>query len=127
LDNFVFINGQAFNTTVAVSESEQARGLMGVKWPPPVMCFPYKNAAVRKFWMKNTISPLDILFCRSNTIVSICKGEPLSSRLIGPDVGIDLVIELPVGSVEEYGISVGQSVKTSWSPEIAAKIIRFAV
>ena len=76
--------------------------------------------------MKNTISPLDIIFCHANVIVSIQKGEPLSSKLIGPDSGVDLVIELPAGSVKEHGISVGQPVQTSWAIETAAKMIRRA-
>ena len=119
----IFINNTEFPTLVAVSESEQNQGLMWVKWPPPVMIFPYRSAGIRKFWMKNTISPLDIVFCNGNSIVDIRKGEPLSTAMIGPDQPVDLVIELPAGTVEQHGIKVGQPVQLVYSPKTAARFI----
>jgi uncharacterized membrane protein (UPF0127 family) len=70
----IYVNGKWFNTEVAISEAEQAKGLMFKEWPPPVMVFPYKDATIRKFWMKNTVSPLDIVFCREGKFVEILKG-----------------------------------------------------
>jgi len=127
MSDVVYINGSLapvkFNTLVAVTDGEQARGLMWMKWPPPVMCFPYRKIAIRKFWMKNTISPLDILFCCGNSIVGIGRGEPLSTAPIGPDEPSDLVIELPAGSVNEHRISVGDTVRLAFSPETLARQI----
>lgn len=122
-DDCVYIAGQSFPALVAVSLEEQMQGLMFRPWPPPVMCFPYKEAEVRKFWMKNTPSPLDILFCRGNRIISICRGEPLSTELIGPDEHSDLVIELPAGTAEEKGIKVGDSATLYYTPATAARQI----
>jgi uncharacterized membrane protein (UPF0127 family) len=119
----VYIAGKAFPTLIAVSLEEQIQGLMFRPWPPPVMCFPYKEAEVRKFWMKNTPSPLDILFCRGNRIISICRGEPLSTELIGPEEDSDLVIELPAGTVQERGIKVGDSATLYYTPLTAARQI----
>lgn len=106
----ISIKGQIFPAVVAVTSEEHSRGLMYQKWPPPIMVFPYKRAERRRFWMHNTPSPLDIVFCRSNCVVGIFRGEPLSTKLIGPDVPADLVVELPAGTVANLGLSVGDYV-----------------
>jgi uncharacterized membrane protein (UPF0127 family) len=64
--------------------------------------------------MKNTQTPLDIVFCRTNHVVGIFKGEPFSTKLIGPDEPSDLVVELPAGTAASLGLSVGDYV--SFSP-----------
>lgn len=119
--DFVEIAGKRFPTLVAITPEEQATGLMWKKWPPPNMVFPYRSASIRKFWMKNCVSPLDILFCNNGKIVSICYGEPLSTQLIGPDFPSDLVIELPHGTVDSYGIKVHDKVNMLFSKESASK------
>ena len=106
----IYVNGKWFNTEVAISEAEQAKGLMFKEWPPPVMVFPYKDATIRKFWMKNTVSPLDIVFCREGKVVEILKGEPFSTKLIGPDCLVDMVVELPAGTSEKLEITKGDDV-----------------
>ena len=117
----LYIGKYVFDTLVAVSEEEQTIGLMFRKWPPPVMTFPYKTAGVRKFWMKNTISPLDILFCREGYIIDICKGEPMSTCMIGPNKPVDLVIELPYGTATDKNIKIGQKVHLRRSLETIKK------
>ena len=110
-----------FETLVAVSDEEQAIGLMFQKWPPPIMTFPFAKRSVRKFWMKNTPSPLDIVFVRANEIVGIETGEPMSTRCVGPDQPVDLVVELPAGTCEAKGITVGQLVKPKFSIQTVAR------
>jgi uncharacterized protein len=110
MNDVISIKGQVFKTLVAVTESEQCQGLMYQKWPPPIMAFPYKRAALRKFWMNNTATPLDIVFCRSNCVIGIFKGEPFSTKLIGPNEPADLVVELPAGTAAKLGLSVGDYV-----------------
>jgi hypothetical protein len=117
----ISIKGMVFPTLVAITELEQRQGLMGKQWPPPVMAFPYNSAAPRRFWMHNTVSPLDIIFCRSNTIVGIFRGEPLSTKLIGPDEPSDLVVELPAGTSDKLGLSVGDYVGFSPTKETLAR------
>lgn len=106
----ISLKGQVFNTLVAISEEEQRIGLMYQKWPPPIMVFPYKRAGQRKFWMHNTFVPLDIIFCKSNQIIGIFTGEPLSTKLIGPSEPSDLVIELPAGKAASLGLGIGDYV-----------------
>lgn len=110
----VYINDRYFPTLVARTPEEHSRGLMFKPFPTPVMCFPYNTASVRKFWMKNTISPLDIIFCKKNKIIAICAGKPLSTELVGPNEPSDLVIEMPLGTAAKNGFKVGDSVRLEW-------------
>ena len=120
----VVISGVSFSTLVAISPSEQEVGLMWKRWPPPVMCFPYRDAAVRKFWMKNTVSPLDVLFCKGQKIVAIYRGEPLSTLCFGPNEPVDLVIELPAGTVTAENIGVGDCATLRFSAGTAARFVK---
>jgi len=121
--SFIFIKNEAFPTLVAISDSEKEVGLMWRKWPPPIMCFPYSTSEIRKFWMKNTISPLDIVFCKDNKIVSICYGQPLSTAMIGPNDPTNLIIEFPYGTVSNYNIKIGDEVKLQLSKEAVMRDI----
>jgi uncharacterized protein len=110
MDDSISIKGQVFPTLVAITEEEHRKGLMFQTWPPPIMVFPYKQASFRRFWMKNTATPLDIIFCKSNYVVGIFKGEPFSTKLVGPNEPSDLVVELPAGMAAELGLVVGDYV-----------------
>ena len=57
--------------------------------------------------MKNTPSPLDIVFCCEGKIVEIHKGEPYSTSAIGPNKSSDLVIEFPYGTMSSMEIQLG--------------------
>lgn len=122
--DIIYIGNNEFKTLVAVTPEEQATGLMGREWPPPIMCFPSKNAGVRKFWMKQTPSPLDIIFCHNNKIIDICQGVPLSTTLVGPNRPTDLVIEVPAGMASRFGFGLGDSVSLSPTLETIAKEIK---
>ena len=114
-EDFIKINNNTFKTIVAITEEEQNTGLMWRKAPTPVMTFAFDKPDVHKFWMMNTIAELDIIFCKSGKIVDIHYGEPLSLNLVGPDYPIDLVIELPFGSVNKYKIATGDNVELKLS------------
>lgn len=72
------------------------------------MAFVYSAPQTNRFWMKNTPSPLDIVFCQNGKVAEICFGEPHSTEIIGTKVS-DLVIELPYGTIDSIGLKVGQS------------------
>ncbi len=114
-EDLVKINKNTFKTLVAITEEEQNAGLMWQKAPTPVMVFAFEKPDVHKFWMMNTIAELDIIFCKSGKIVEIHHGKPLSLDLVGPDYPIDLVIELPFGSVKNYKIATGDEVELKYS------------
>lgn len=122
----IVINGKLFNTLFAISQEEQEIGLMGVRWPPPIMSFPYKSPQINKFWMKNTVSPLDIIFANNGIIIDIQAGEPLSTKLIGGNYFSDLVIEMPLGTCELHGISIGDKISYNLSQASFNKLGVFA-
>lgn len=107
---YIYIHNNIFPTLLAISSDEQSKGLMYEEWPPPVMSFVYAGPQVNKFWMKNTPSPLDIVFCHNGKVSQICQGEPNSTRIVGADTYSDLVIEFPLGTVNKSGIKIGHNV-----------------
>lgn len=109
-EGFIYIHDSVFPTLLAISDAEQAQGLMGQAWPPPVMSFVYAEPRITRFWMKNTPSPLDIVFCHNGKVRQICKGEPYSTTMIGDSKVSDLVIEFPYGTAVTSGIKLGHSV-----------------
>ena len=109
------VKGIEIPTLLAISDIEQQTGLMYKKELPPSMSFVYDNPKINKFWMHNTPKALDIVFCKNGKIISIAKGEPFSTRLIGPDFPTDLVIEFPYGTCSDLQIKEGDEVSL---PEI---------
>lgn len=107
---YIHIGNNIFPTLLAISYEEQAQGLMGCAWPPPIMSFIYHTAQINKFWMKATPSPLDLLFCHNGRVREICFGEPHSTAMIGGNHLSDLVVELPFGTVGATGIKLGYQV-----------------
>ena len=120
-EDIVKINNNIFKTLVAITEEEQNTGLMWRRAPTPVMTFAFEKPDVHKFWMRNTIAALDIIFCKSGKVVEIHHGKPLSLDLVGPDYPIDLVVELPYGSADKYKISAGDSVEFKMSVQTLSR------
>jgi len=117
----IIIGDNTFDALVATTEQQQAKGLMGVPWPPPVMAFPYNFSGMRTFWMKNTPSPLDIIFCNAGKVVAIYEGEPMSTKSIGASTPCDLVVEMPKGMAGSNGIKIGDPIKLQRSLLSVAK------
>jgi len=106
---FIYLHNNIFPTLLAISSEEQSKGLMYQDWPPPVMSFVYAEPQLNRFWMKNTPSPLDIVFCCNGIIRQINRGDPFSTSIIG-DIKSDLVVEFPYGTVKNANIMIGQQV-----------------
>lgn len=109
-NGYLYIEENIVPTLLAISEQEQSLGLMHQPWPPPIMSFIYASPRISKFWMKNTPSPLDIIFCCEGKVVEICKGEPHSTATIGGADLSDLVVELPYGMAKEMNIQIGSEI-----------------
>lgn len=117
-------NKKIKNFDFAITHEEQRVGLMNSKWPPTITVFPYKDAAIRRFWMKNTPVPLDIIFCKSGKILYIEVGRPyIDNKFIGPNEPVDLVIEAPAGFCAYNQIKTGSSVKLKYDKNIFIKLL----
>jgi uncharacterized membrane protein (UPF0127 family) len=121
---YIHIHNNVLPTLLAVSHEEQARGLMYQEWPPPVMSFIYAEPQVNKFWMANTKTPLDIIFCHQGKVSQIHVGEPFSTSMIGDDKFSDLIVELPYGTADKLGLKIGHLAGlVSPTPDELRKII----
>jgi len=118
--NNIIIGERSIPVLVAITEADHEKGLMYRK-EPASMVFPYEKAYVRKFWMKNTYIPLDIIFCRAGKVVEICFGSPLDNTLIGPETPTDLVVELPYGSSNSLGLKAGDNISLQLSTSTKLK------
>lgn len=98
----------------AITFEEQAKGLMGETLEAKEgMLFLYDSPSIKKFWMKNMIISLDILwFDENNTILHIdkdvppCIGECVT---YGPGFATYNVLEVNAGFTEKYNIQIGNS------------------
>lgn len=78
------------------------------------MLFPFESPRYTRFWMKNTVIPLDIIFLKDGQIIAIfsdvppCQTDPCASY--GPQSQIDQVIELRGGRATELGLKVGDRI-----------------
>jgi hypothetical protein len=115
----VEIRGTRFVVEVADSAAERAIGLQHRASLPDKhgMLFHFAKPDRHAFWMKNTLIPLDFVWVADGTIVELT--ENVQPQLGVPDreltlyqsvLPVDVVIEFPAGTVERYGLSVGQPV-----------------
>jgi uncharacterized protein len=123
MNDYIKISGIKFPTLLALTNQEQELGLMYRKPPTPVMSFIYSSPRINKFWMKSTPSPLDIVFCNKNKILSIHCGEPNSTRIIGDDIPSDLVVELPAGTCISNNIKIGNEIEYNFSEKSLMRIL----
>lgn len=112
------IDGEVIQLEVAQTPQEQAKGLM-YRSPLPDdrgMLFPFNPPRPVQFWMKNTPSPLDMVFLRDGEVQAIvaaappCQADPCPTY--GPEtpVPIDQVLELRSGRAAELGLTVGDRI-----------------
>ncbi len=96
---------------LARTPEEQERGLMFRKelGPAQGMLFVFPRAEVRRFWMRNTYIPLDMLFFdEQRRVVGIEENTvPHDERGRGPDEPARYVLEVPGGYARLHGIGLG--------------------
>jgi uncharacterized protein len=101
---------------VAETPQQQAMGLMyrNSLADNRGMLFPFKEARMTQFWMKNCLIPLDIIFLLDGRIQAIiANAPPCQSKLCpvySPSVLVDQVIELRGGKAAELGLKKGDKV-----------------
>jgi uncharacterized membrane protein (UPF0127 family) len=107
------IGDDVIELEVAQSEEQQAMGLMYRTQLAPNrgMLFPFSPPRVARFWMKNTLIPLDMIFLYQGQIQAILPNVPPCHRdpcpVYGPFKEIDQVIELAEGQAKVLNLTVG--------------------
>lgn len=118
----VKVADKTYTVSVARTEEEKEKGLMGVETLPENegMLFDYTDDPQTEisFWMKDTLIPLDIIFINNQGIVAaVTQGEPLSEEQLtcAADEGelIFYVLEVNVNS----GIKEGDRFEMSQEDE----------
>ena len=100
---------------IADEPFERARGLMCRQsmqrnWG---MVFLMPTVELQRFWMKNTLIALDIIFLDEywNVVGIVANATPLSMTSRGVETPSKYVLELNSGEAERYGMFVGQAVQ----------------
>jgi uncharacterized protein len=119
----------AIDLEVANTAQEQEIGLMNRPSMPinHGMVFNFTPPMPARFWMKNTLIPLDMLFLRDGKIKNIqanvppCKADPCPNY--GPENQelIDQVIELNAGQAQKLGLKVGDKLTIQKIPPVVKK------
>lgn len=105
---------QRFTIELAISQPQQAQGLMYRKSlaSDAGMLFVFPSTQTATFWMKNTYIPLDMLFIAGDGRIADFheRAVPLSERNIVSKLPVRAVLELNGGTVARLGIKVGDVV-----------------
>jgi uncharacterized membrane protein (UPF0127 family) len=106
---------------LAHSELARARGLALRPWLQPGhgMLFAFDAPAPLRFWMRDTLIPLDmILIDAGGHVVHVDEdAEPLSLTLRGTDAPTQFVVDVAAGWSRAHGVDVGAVVGFYALPE----------
>lgn len=117
------IKGTQIALEVAVTSAQRATGLM---FRPEIpdnrgMLFPFDPAQPVRFWMRNVLVPLDMVFLRQGRVEAIAADVPPCEAVpcptYGPGVAIDQVIELRGGRAAELGLQVGDRIAIDFTAQ----------
>ncbi len=104
-----------FQVEIAATGDDRRTGLMfrQTLGQNEGMLFVYQSAGLIAMWMKDTYIPLDMLFIdRSGVVVKIAENTvPHSLTPISSDYPVTMVLELPGGSAERFGLRTGDQIR----------------
>lgn len=108
-----------FRVEVAATPEQQARGLMYRKplGPNEGMIFPFPEPRPANFFMKNTPSPLDLIFIAPDRRIESIAADamPFSLDHLSSQGPVAAVLEIRGGRAAELGLAPGDRVR--WGPE----------
>ena len=113
-ENRICSEDRCFQVELAQSPEERAQGLMFKKevGEDKGMLFIYEEEGIYKFWMKNTLIPLDIIWLNSEgEVIFISNNTQPCEEDLCPTYGTNLnskyVLEINAGKAAESNIVVG--------------------
>ena len=118
-----FPSGRVFFVELAISSEEQARGYMGRReiGPEEGLLFHNQEPAIRRFWMKNCLVPIDMIWLDGEHKVLYiersappCVADPCPSY--GPFVPSLHVLEVAGGIAAEAGLAAGDHLEVVTDP-----------
>ncbi|MEO1139279.1 MAG: DUF192 domain-containing protein [Pseudomonadota bacterium] len=130
-DNRIDLRGDwgnaRFSVEVADDNAERAQGLMNRESMATSagMLFVYDRPRTVRFWMRNTLIPLDMVFADASGTVQRVHHEavPLDETLIFGGNDIQYVLEINGGLARQLGIEVGSELR---HPAIAGDGVAWA-
>lgn len=120
----VLIKDQEFSVEIADNPMKQSRGLSGraTLEMNEGMLFLFSKADHQRFWMKDMLVPIDIIWIKDNKIVGVEKNvqpEPGVKRgqlgIYSPPEAVDKALEVAAGTVERLDIQVGETATVSYN------------
>lgn len=110
----ISINKQKFSVEIVQQESDLEKGL-GDRTNMCSSCgmlFEFARAGKYAFWMKGMQFSLDILWIHEDQVVQIKKHiSPDYLETLEPTEIADKVLEINAGTVDKYGIKVGDTIQ----------------
>ncbi|MFA5842872.1 MAG: DUF192 domain-containing protein [Candidatus Gracilibacteria bacterium] len=118
-------DGSSVELSVAIADSheERVKGLQGVSGLGSYegMWFVFSDDAVREFWMKDMQISLDIIFVDADFRVTTFVENAAACSTMDPEQvdcthyssveSVRYALELKAGSVKDYGIQVGDTIR----------------
>jgi uncharacterized membrane protein (UPF0127 family) len=98
------------NTPIQIEQGLMHRTYLA---PNQGMLFWFETEAMRRFWMRNTLIPLDMIFVTSAGRITniIPSATPKTEELRFSSEPVQYVVELPGGTAEKYRIQAGDTFK----------------
>ena len=100
---------------LADTPEKQARGLMYVEHMPPRqgMLFPMQPPRQARFWMRNTLIPLDLIFILPGGMIGqiVTRSDTQSDRITQSVDKVSAVLELNAGEAAQLNIGIGDRVQ----------------
>lgn len=101
----------AFETELALTPEQRARGLMYRDSAENGMLFVYDEARVLSFWMRNTKVPLDIAYIKADWTIEpiqfLYPYDEKGKKSQGPVIG---ALEMPQGWFKSQGLAAGTKI-----------------
>lgn len=114
------LGNKTYQCEVAADDDTRQLGLMHRKSMPDDrgMIFVFGYEEILRFWMKNTLIPLDIVYLnRDGKVVAIRQMQPLDETGIGSKDPAQYAIELNAGQADKSGVKEGDIIRLPQLPE----------